>query len=252
VAISGHVAASFAGAGWASRRVTVIDSAVDLVRFNRAALPAPPCRSALALEGGLVLSVIAQITPWKGQDLAIRIVAELRRRGCETLLLVVGEAKFVGVATRHDNRAFECELHGLVEAYELGGHVRFLGERSDPEQILAATDVLLVPSTEEPFGRTIIEAMAMGVPVAATSVGGPPEILRDGIGGRVVNGRDAPVWADAVEELAAWPPERRAAARSAAEARFSREGHTAAMLAVYAAAVEVGSDCERPRFNRTV
>jgi len=94
-----------------------------------------------------------------------------------------------------------------------------------------------VPSTEEPFGRTIIEAMAMGVPVAATSVGGPSEILRDGIGGRVVEGREAPVWADAVEELVEWPQSRRAAARHAAEARFSRERHAAAMLAVYADAL---------------
>lgn len=237
VAISRHVATSFAGAGWAGRRITVIDNAVDLARFDPAALPASACRSALGLEdGALVLSVIAQITPWKGQDLAIRTLAELRRRGREALLLIVGEAKFVGASTRHDNRAFERELHALVEALGLAGHVRFLGERSDPERILAATDVLLVPSTEEPFGRTIIEAMAMGVPVAATSVGGPREILHDGLGGRTVEGRDAAGWADAVEELAGRCAERRKAARAATAARFSRERHAAAMLAVYAQA----------------
>lgn len=236
VAISRHVAESFAGAGWARRGVTVVDNAVDLIRFDPAALPASACRLRLGLEDGLVLSVIAQITPWKGQDLAIATLAELRRRGHAATLLVVGEAKFVDVATRHDNRGFERDLHALVQALGLAGRVRFLGERSDPERILAASDVLLVPSTEEPFGRTIIEAMAMGVPVAATSIGGPPEILRDGIGGRIVVGRNATAWADAVEELARWSRDRRNTARTAAEERFSRERHTGAMLSVYSRA----------------
>jgi glycosyltransferase involved in cell wall biosynthesis len=236
VAISAHVAAGLGAAGRANRRITVVDNAVDLERFDPAVLATDASRSALSIDGGLVLSVIAQITPWKGQDLAIRILAELRRRGHDALLLVVGEAKFVGAATRYDNRAFEHELHRLTGTLELDESVRFLGERRDPELILAATDVLLVPSTEEPFGRTIIEAMAMGVPVAATNRGGPPEILRDGAGGCVVAGRDAAAWADAVEQLRAWPPARRAAARGAAQARFSRARHTAAILAVYAAA----------------
>ncbi len=45
---------------------------------------------------------------------------------------------------------------------------------------MRALDVLLLPSWEEPFGRALIEAMALGVPVLATNVGGPPEIIEDG------------------------------------------------------------------------
>ena len=238
IAISRHVATSFGGAGWQDRPITVIDNAVDLGHFDPSVLSRVTCRSALGIETNeLVLSVIAQITPWKGQDLAIRTLGELRRRDHDARLLVVGEAKFVGAATRHDNVAYERELHALVSSLALDEHVVFLGERPDPERILGATDVLLVPSTEEPFGRTIIEAMAMGVPVAATSVGGPPEILGDGRGGRVVRGRDVAVWADCVEELAAvWSQDLRATARAAAAARFSREHHTDAVLSVYGAA----------------
>lgn len=177
--------------------------------------------------------MIAQITPWKGQDLAIRVLAEVRRRQPGAVLLVVGEAKFVAEATSHDNRAFERSLHRLVDALGLKDHVRFLGERPDPERILAATDVLLVPSTAEPFGRTIIESMAMGVPVVATGAGGPPEILRDRIGGRVVAIRDASVWARAVEDLLDWPERERTAARAEAEARFSRQRHSRAVANLY-------------------
>jgi glycosyltransferase involved in cell wall biosynthesis/SAM-dependent methyltransferase len=238
VAISRHVAKMLAGPGWAGRRVAVVDNAIDLGRFDPAALPgAAACRSSLGLKPGLLLSVIAQITPWKGQDLAIDTLAELRRRGCDAQLLVVGETKFFGPSTSLDNRAFERGLHALVDAHAIGDHVRFLGEREDAELILAASDVLLVPSTQEPFGRTIVEAMAMGVPVASTSIGGPPEIMRGGIGGLLVEGRDPATWADAVMALSAWPAERGAAARAEARARFSRERHTSAVLDVYAGAL---------------
>lgn len=238
VAISRHVATSLAGASWARRRVTVVDNPVNLARFDPAIVAGAECRAELEICGAPVIAVIAQITPWKGQDLAIRVLAELRHRGRDALLLVVGEAKFVGPATRFDNRAFERELRALVAELGVGDHVRFLGERSDIERILAATDVLLVPSTEEPFGRTIIEAMAMGVPVVATNVGGPREILSDEVGGCVVAGREAPTWVDAVEELESRPADRRAAARAAVQQRFSHERHTAAMLEVYEAVLD--------------
>lgn len=245
VAISRYVAESLAGPDWAARHVTVVDNAVDAARFDPSSVSRDDCRASLAPDGGLVLSVIAQITPWKGQDLAIQTLAELRRRGRDAQLLIVGEAKFVGAATRHDNRAFERELHALVATNDLAAHVRFLGERSDPECILAATDVLLVPSIDEPFGRTIIEAMAMGVPVAATSVGGPREILVDEVAGHIVSSRRTAQWADAVEDLASWPPERRGAGRVVVETRFSRRRHATGMIAVYEAAVAHGMDLRR-------
>jgi glycosyltransferase involved in cell wall biosynthesis len=240
VAISGYVASSLAGPGWARRGVTVVDNCVDVDRFDPVTVSRAAARRALTVDDRFVLSVIAQITPRKGQDIAIMALAELRRRGVPAVLLIVGEAKFVGPSTREDNRGFERELRGLVEAFELGDQVRFLGERSDPERILAATDVLMVPSTVEPFGRTIIEAMAMRVPVAATGHGGPPEIMGGGIGGCTVKTRSPVGWADAVEELRAWPAEQRAASRPVAAARFSPERHAAAMLAVYGAVLTPG------------
>jgi glycosyltransferase involved in cell wall biosynthesis len=233
VAISRHVARSFAGPDWTGRGVRVVDNAVDVRRFDPAVIDRGRSRAAIGARDEAVLSVIAQLTPWKGQDLAIRVLAELRDRIPNALLLLVGQAKFVSETTRYDNRAFERGLHALAHELGLAGRVRFLGERSDPERVLGATDVLLVPSIEEPFGRTIIEAMAMGVPVAATSVGGPPEIVREGIDGRLVGGRDAARWASAVQELLHWPTDRRMAARAQAAARFSPTRHAAVMLGVY-------------------
>jgi glycosyltransferase involved in cell wall biosynthesis len=245
VAISHHVARSFAGPGWTAHGVRVVDNAVDIGRFDPAVIDRASARAAVGVRDEAVLSVIAQLTPWKGQDLAIRVVAELRDRLPTVSLLLVGQAKFVSEGTRYDNRAFERGLHALARELELAGRVRFLGERDDPERVLAATDVLLVPSIEEPFGRTIIEAMAMGVPVAAGVAGGPPEILREGMDGRLVDGRDPAKWANAVAELLHWPADRRAAARAEAAARFSPRRQAAIMLEVYAEAVTAGRRAPR-------
>ncbi len=83
--------------------------------------------------------------------------------------------------------------------------VRFLGERDDIPEILRAVDLLLVPSWEEPFGRTVIEAMASGVPVVATDVGGPPEILGEDGCGLVLPPREPRVWAETIEMLLSDP-----------------------------------------------
>ena len=101
--------------------------------------------------------------------------------------------------------------------------------------MLAATDVLLVPSWEEPFGRSVIEAMAMGVAVVATSVGGPAEIVADGDDGLLLAPRRPQQWADAVGDLLADRPRRDRIAERArlSAARFGREHHVEAIVALY-------------------
>ena len=69
--------------------------------------------------------------------------------------------------------------------------------------VLAATDVLLVPSWREAFGRVVIEGMAMGVPVVATEVGGPAEVVRPEVDGLLLPPRDPQRWGSALAPLVA-------------------------------------------------
>ena len=66
-----------------------------------------------------------------------------------------------------------ARLRSLVAEAGLQERVSWLGEREDVPELVRALDILLLPSREEPFGRALIEAMALGVPVIATEVGGP-------------------------------------------------------------------------------
>ena len=123
-------------------------------------------------------------------------------------------------------------------AGELGvtNAVHFLGERDDVPRVLRAADVVLAPSWEEPFGRSIVEAMAMGTAVVATSVGGPPELITDGDDGLLVAPRQPALWAAAIVRLLHEPGFRaRLADRGRVRAResFSPRAHVQAVLAAY-------------------
>jgi len=114
--------------------------------------------------------------------------------------------------------------------------VDLLGEREDVAAVMQSADVLLVPSWEEPFGRVVVEGMAMETPVVATAVGGPPEILRGGKGGYVLPPRQPELWAEEVDRLLADPARCLTlgrGGRARAVEGFGVEGHVEPVLAVY-------------------
>jgi L-malate glycosyltransferase len=219
----------------------VIANPVDLAAFD-GGLDRAAARERLSLPAdGPVLGVVAQITPWKGQDDAVRIVAQLRRQWPGIRLLLVGSTKFVDEATRHDNRAFLADLERLIAELGAGENVAFLGERDDVPGVMAAMDLLLVPSWAEPFGRVVVEGMAMGVPVAATSVGGPAEIIRPGVDGLLLPPREPEAWSREIAGLLAAPDRLAAmgeAGRGRARASYGVEAHVAALVRAYGATLD--------------
>jgi glycosyltransferase involved in cell wall biosynthesis len=243
VANSAYIARQFDGLAL-RRPVEVIHNPVDLVEFDPAKVDRAAARRELGLdEGTVVLAVVAQLTPWKGQDDAIRAFAELRAGGRDVTLLLAGSAKFAAAGTQFDNQAYERELHALAAELGVADRVRFLGERGDVPEVLAATDVLLLPSWREAFGRIAIEAMAMGVPVAATSTGGPAEIVRPERDGLLLPAREPAAWARGLEPLVD-SAETRARMGGCGRQRakdFSVPVHAEQMLGAYRALVSAGS-----------
>jgi len=221
-------------------RVEVVHNAVDLARFDPSQIGREEARARLSGVIGdsrrPLLGVVAQVTPWKGQATAIEALALLRARGVEAELLLVGSAKFVAASTRFANKDYVARLRALVASSGLQDRVHWLGEREDVPEILRALDMLLLPSWEEPFGRAVVEAMAMSVPVVVTAVGGPREIIEDGREGRLVAPRDAAAWAAAIGAVLDMPQRGAAmgrAGRDRVERDFSFERQARAMIAVY-------------------
>jgi glycosyltransferase involved in cell wall biosynthesis len=235
-------------------RVWVVDNAIDLDRFD----PARHDRERERERFGLplrppVLGVVAQITPWKGQYEAIEVLANVRRRHSDACLVLAGEEKFVDRATRYDNRAYRAALEERITALGLQGAVRFLGEVEDVPALMRALDMLLMPSWEEPFGRAVVEAMAMEIPVLATDVGGPAEVITSGQDGVLLSPRQPEAWADAALGLIEDESTRGAIgarARRTAVARFGRERCARQVLAVYEKVT--GMAPRRELLNQTV
>jgi L-malate glycosyltransferase len=235
IANSMYTQRGLAAAGVAAE---VVHSPVDVREVARRRMDRAQARRRLGLDSGAnVLAVVGQITPWKGQADAIEALALLA--DADATLLVVGEAKFVDAATRFDNRAYARMLHDLARDRAVADRVVFTGHREDVPEVLSAVDLVLVPSWEEPFGRVVVEAMAAGAVVVATSVGGPREIVRDGVDGILLPPRNPQLWSTEVDRLLALPA-RRAALAANARSRallFSPEAHTEQVYRIYEGAL---------------
>jgi L-malate glycosyltransferase len=235
VATSHYVAEQFDGISL-RRPVSVIYDPIDLSHFDPVLTDGPAARRALGIsEGAIVLSLVGQITPLKGQDVAVEATAELCARGFDVHLLVIGSVKFASGGTQLDNVGFERDLHEQVAGLGVEDRVHFLGERRDVPDLLAATDLLLMPFWRDAFGRVSPEAMSIGVPVVASEVGGPAETVRDGIDGVLLPPRKALAWAAALAELIADEGRRRQLADNALRRSrdFSVATHVAEMLDLY-------------------
>ena len=219
------------------RPVRVLYNPIDLERFVPDGAEGAAVRGELRISAEAVtLTVVAQLTPLKGQDDAIAALAELVGSGADAVLLLVGSVKFASSGTQLDNVGFGRRLHEMAVELGVEDRVHFLGERADVPAILAATDVLLMPFWYDGFGRVAVEAMAMGVPVAASNVGGPAEVVRDGVDGVLVPPRRPEAWSSALKPLVDSRELREEMGRRGLDRapEFSLEAQAAAALALYA------------------
>jgi len=236
IANSCYTAASLDEAGVTCNR-RVIGNPVDLDRFDPDRIDRSAARGAFGVASGdHIALVLAQITPWKGQEEAIRAIARVREQHSNVRLFLAGSAKFVSKTTRYDNRSYLDHLHHLVDELSLRDRVKFLGECDDVPLLLRATDTLLIPSWEEPFGRTMIEAMAMRVPVIATTVGGPSEVITQWRDGLLAPPRNPEAWARTIRNLIEAPMLRQRLARNGQirAQSYATATHVEELRAVYA------------------
>jgi glycosyltransferase involved in cell wall biosynthesis len=159
-----------------------------------------------------VLVIVGQITPWKRQEDAIGAARILLEKGHDVYLWIVGEAKF-----RKENWAYWAKLQHLAKQGVLNGRVKFTGFRNDVTEICCAADLLFLCSDQEPFGRVLIEAMSVSVPVVATDAGGVPEIVEHGVSGLLYPVGDVRALAENAEKLLTNDLFRKQAGMAAAE-----------------------------------
>lgn len=139
-----------------------------------------------------LISVIGRITPAKGQHILLNAMEQLRTKVPAFHIVIVGDTKI----EKHD--WYFDQLKKLSKSIGLKEHVTFTGHLENIIPLLNAIDLLVLPTFKEPFGRVLIEAMAMKKPVIATSAGGPLEIVKDGNSGLLVPPKDSGALAKAI------------------------------------------------------
>ncbi|HYO95942.1 MAG TPA: glycosyltransferase family 4 protein, partial [Polyangiaceae bacterium] len=215
---------------------THVYNSFDRKRFDPSRVPAAGIREELGIPAGLpLLGHIAQITPWKAQDTSIRALAGLLELGLDAHLLIVGGIAFDGKGVRYDNHGYLATLQRLVGTLGIEDRVHFLGQRADVPGIIQDIDLSLLPSWDEPFANVMLESMAMKTPLLVSNVGGGPELVEDGVSGRLLPPRRPEVWASAAHDLLADRPalERMGERAQRATDSFSDEVHARAMVDVY-------------------
>lgn len=168
-----------ANEGIAERRIDVIYNGTPLERFEM--LPAPgEARRALGIAPeDFVALQVARLDRIKDHATSLRAMARLRRELPQAKLLLTGDGPEREALAR------------LTNELQLQDTVAFLGMRRDVPNLLAAADVFLLSSVSEGIPVTVIEAMAAGVPVVSTDVGGVPEVIQHGDTGLLCSAGDA-------------------------------------------------------------
>jgi glycosyltransferase involved in cell wall biosynthesis len=215
IAISRAAAAALVARGIDGARVVIVPSGVDTHSFRD--LDRAAARRALGLDADAqVLAIVASLHGRKGHAVLLEALARLARHGAQPHCLAAG--------TGPEGQ----ELQDLATRLGLGARMRWLGQLADVRPVLAAADVVVMPSLAEGLGVAAIEAMAAGRPVVASAVGGLPELIADGEQGLLVPPGDPDALAGALGRCLADPA---LCARLAAAGRLRAEAFSTIAMA---------------------
>lgn len=222
VAISHAVAGVLRRGGVDASRIAVVPDGTDVHRV--VPLASDEWLASLGATGRPLVVQVAQLVGHKDPLNFVRAIAAARDRVPHIQALLVGDGPL-----RRDVEA-EVKTLGLERV------VHVLGYRTDADTLLASADVACLSSREEGMGSVLLDALAFGVPVAATRAGGIPEVVDDGITGLLAPVDSPDALAGAIVRLVTDDALR---ARMSVAARerapdFSVERMTERMLAVYA------------------
>jgi glycosyltransferase involved in cell wall biosynthesis len=231
IAVSKHTAEHLVDVEKApAEKVHAVPNGID---FDRVSLSGRDARRRIrrefSAEDGYLLLIVARLHPEKGHHYLFEALPEIRRRVHKPVRLLVAGAGPFDAAYREEARALGCE-----------DIVSFLGFRKDSPDLMAAADLVVLPSVAEAFGLVLTEALYLGTPVVATRVGGIPEIVDDGVDGVLVAPADSEALADAIVDLLNDPQRRQRMAGSGREkvlARFNFEDMVRKYEAIYEKAI---------------
>jgi glycosyltransferase involved in cell wall biosynthesis len=213
--------------GTPNEKITVIHRGIDPAEFDPGRLDRSwmdAFRAEHNMENRFIASSIGRITELKDYETFIRAVKKASENNHGIIGLIVG-------GVRHDKQAYFERLQSLVASLQAEDRIVFAGSQERMPEIYALSDVLISCSKKpESFGRTLIEAMAMGTPVIATRHGGAMDIIENGRNGFLFDPGDD---AGLAQHIGGIDRIDRAALRPYVADRFSLEKMVESAITVY-------------------
>ncbi len=187
--------------GYEANRLSVIHNGIDVERFGGTA-SAARVRAQLGVPARAPLvAMLARLTGLKGAEYFLQAAALAAQSAPEARFLVVGDGGCLGPG----GPDYRGQLEAMAGRLGIGERVVFAGFRTDVPELLQAVTVAVQPSLSEGLSNVVLEAMAAGLPVVATEVGGNGEMVEHGVSGLLVPPRDAGALAAAIGRLLAEP-----------------------------------------------
>ena len=230
ICISDASRASLVNAGLARDNVHVIHNGVDPEKVQPTADPGT-VRRELGLDAGdRAVALVGNIRWWKGQDVLVRSIPAVLERVPGFKCLLVG-------ATAEPDRPYEVALRATIAQLGVERQVVFTGYRANPADVLQVAEIAVHTSvTPEPFGRVLLEGMALRLPIVGSGDGAVPEIVEDGGTGLLFPPGDAASLAARLLQLLENPERARAmgeAGYDRLQARFHVQRNVERTMAIY-------------------
>ena len=181
IAVSHATKEEMVVAGVPSDLISVIHNGIDTATWSQRQVNLS-MRHALGLSNAFpIIGYVGRISPEKDMKNWLRAAALITREYPTAQFVIVGEG-------RDDNLSHE--LKSLADALGIGSQVHFLGYREDLPSIYATFDLFFLSSRREGICNSLLEAMAMGIPIVAADVGGTKELIADGQTGYLLSAGD--------------------------------------------------------------
>jgi len=190
IAVSHFIKKELIGIGVDDTRITVVHHGIDQNKFHPGLKPGNILQKYPQLKNRKVIFHPARIGLAKGCDTSIKAMSIVTKKYPKAILVLAGSKNIIDWGSTQQKdiaymvsliKYFGLENNVLIDSYTL----------DDIKKIYAASDVCLYPSTSsEPFGLTMLEAMASAKPIIVTNMGGMPEVIQDSINGFIVPVRD--------------------------------------------------------------
>jgi glycosyltransferase involved in cell wall biosynthesis len=211
ISVSGEIARTLTRGGVRHERVLTILNGIDHRAFRRDPSRESAARRDLGFQqDDFVIGAVGRLEPQKRFDILIDACARVRDRYPAVRLIIAGDGSLRSPLEKQVARLFP------------DGRCQLLGHRTDVDALHHGMDLLVQSSDYEGTPNVVLEAMAFGTPVVATSVGGTDEIVRDGVDGLLLPSGSPERLAASIEKAIADPDGRQARAR-AARLRVERE-----------------------------